>query len=37
MWSVTVETVTETGEQRLWKVAVCQNGELMNYDVENLT
>ena len=37
MWTARVEAMTETGENRLWKVAVYNNGKLMNYDVENLT
>jgi hypothetical protein len=29
MWTARVEAMTETGENRLWKVAVYNNGRVM--------
>ncbi|MDQ3748074.1 MAG: hypothetical protein M3367_03510 [Acidobacteriota bacterium] len=29
--------MTETGEKRLWRVAVYEDSKLMNYDIENVT
>ncbi len=40
MWKAKVEPMTETAvddEQRLWKVAVYQNGEYMNNQAEGVT
>ena len=33
MWEAKVELIKENG---LWRVAVYENGKLMNYHVENL-
>lgn len=37
MWTYKIEPIPESGEERLWRVAVYKDGELENYDIEGVT